>query len=120
MSSDQIPAMAVHYLTGGDLVTASVPQPGDQSTNNYWGKVMNKHLKVTMITLIALRLMAGGIALYGNFIIGVNAAGRDSAEVIDLQDHGGMYVMPAQIRGSSDLVRTVDNVSKNIDTSDYS
>ena len=52
--------------------------------------------------------MAGGIALYGNFIPGVNAAGKDSTAVFDLQDHGGVFVMNPQTRGSSDLVRTVD------------
>jgi hypothetical protein len=50
--------------------------------------------------------MAGGIALYGNFIPGVNAAGKDSTAVFDLQDHGGVFVMNPQTRGSSDLVRT--------------
>ena len=62
--------------------------------------------------------MAGGIALYGNFIPGVNAAGKDSTAVFDLQDHGGVFVMNPQTRGSSDLVRTVDNISMNIDTTD--
>ena len=59
--------------------------------------------------------MAGGIALYGSFIPGVNAAGKDSTAVFDLRDHGGVFVMNPQTRGSSDLVRTVDNISMNVD-----
>jgi len=43
--------------------------------------------------------MAGGIALYGNFIPGVNAASKDSTAVFDLQDHGGVFVMIPQTRG---------------------
>ena len=54
---------------------------------------MNKNLKVVVLTLIALSVMAGGIALYGNFIPGVDAAGKDSTAVFDLQDHGGVFVM---------------------------
>ena len=63
-------------------------------------------------------VMAGGIALYGNFIPGVNAASKDSTAVFDLQDHGGVLVMNPQTRGSSDLVRTIDDISMNIDTTD--
>ncbi len=79
---------------------------------------MNKQFKLTAMTLLVLSVMVGGIALYGNFIPGVNAASKDSTAVFDFQDHGAVIVMNPQTRGSSDLVRTVDNISMNIDTTD--
>ena len=79
---------------------------------------MNKQFKIAALTVLVLSVMAGGIALYGNFIPGVNAASKDSTPVFDLQDHGGVFVMNPQTRGSSDLVRTHDGLSMNIDTTD--
>jgi hypothetical protein len=79
---------------------------------------MNKHFKSAVLTILVLSMMAVAIALYGNFISGVNAASKDSTPVFDLQDHGGVFVMNPKTRGSSDLVRTVDNISMNIDTTD--
>jgi len=38
---------------------------------------MNKHFKSAVLTLLVLSVIAGGLALYGNFIPGVNAAGKD-------------------------------------------
>ena len=32
---------------------------------------MNKQIKLATLTLLVLGVMAGGIALYGNFILGV-------------------------------------------------
>ena len=79
---------------------------------------MNKQLKLAALTVLVLSVMAGGVALYGNFIPGVNAASKASTAVFDLQDHGGVWVMNPKTRGSSDLVRTVDHISMNIDTTD--
>ena len=49
----------------------------------------------------------------------MNAANKDSAGVFDVQDHGGVFVMNPQTRGTSDLVRTADGLSMNIDTTDF-
>ena len=70
-----------------------------------------------MITLALVGLLAGGAAIYGNVSAGVSAATKDNVPVFDFTDHGVMVMNP-QNRGTSDLVRTVDGISMNIDTTD--
>lgn len=79
---------------------------------------MYKKLKLPVLALILVGLLAGGVAMYGNVIAEVSAASKDSSPVFDFQDHGGVFVMNPQNRGTSDLVRTIDGVSMNIDTTD--
>ena len=79
---------------------------------------MNRKFKLATLTLILAGLLIGVAAIYGDVIAGVNAAEKDSSPVFDFQDHGGVFVMNPQNRGTSDLVRTVDGVSMNIDTTD--
>ena len=65
---------------------------------------MNKNLKVAVLTLIALSVMAGGIALYGNFIPGVAAAGKDqfAAEVEELGHGVFTYAILEGLSGGAD------------------
>ena len=79
---------------------------------------MKHSFKLSLVILVVLGLLAGGAALYGNVTAGVNAAGNDTTPVIDFQDHGGVFVMNPKERGTSELVRTVDGISMNIDTTD--
>ena len=79
---------------------------------------MKKRFNLAMITLALAGLLAGGAAIYGNVSAGVSAAAKDNSPVFDFQDHGGVIVMNPQNRGTSDLVRTVDGISMNIDTTD--
>ena len=79
---------------------------------------MRSKIKLVFLSLAVFGLLAGGLALYGNVISGANAASKDSTPVFDLQDHGGVLVMNPKDRGTSDLVRTVDGISMNIDTTD--
>ena len=79
---------------------------------------MTKHFKLATLTLIMVGLMVGGVALYGNFIPGVNAAEKGTVSMMDFEDHAKVGVMNPKPRGTSDLVRTVDGLSMNIDTTD--
>ena len=79
---------------------------------------MNKNLKFAGLTLMMAALLAGAFALFGDAIPGVDAASNDTSPVFDLQDHGGVFVMNPQTRGTSDLTRSADGISINIDTTD--
>ena len=78
---------------------------------------MRKTFKLAMLTLAVVGLLASVTAIASNVTAGVNAAGKDTVPVFDLLDHG-VAVMNPQNRGTSDLVRTVDGISMNIDTID--
>ncbi len=79
---------------------------------------MNKNLKFAGLTLMMVALLAGAFALFSDAIPGVDAASNDTTPVFDFQDHGGVFVMNPQNRGTSDLTRSNDGVSINIDTTD--
>jgi len=78
---------------------------------------MRKRFNLVMITLALVGLLAGGAAIYGNVSAGVSAASKGTVPVFDFMDHG-VRVMNPQNRGTSDLVRTVDGISMNIETTD--
>ena len=79
---------------------------------------MRRTLKFALVMLAAAGMFAGAAAIYGNVTTGVSAATSDTSPVFGFQDHGGVMVMNGKNRGTSDLVRTVDGVSMNIDTTD--
>lgn len=79
--------------------------------------IMKKRFRVALLTLAVVGLLAGVVAISSNVTAGVGAAAKDSVPVFDFQDHG-VAVMNPQNRGTSDLVRTVDGISMNIDTTD--
>ena len=79
---------------------------------------MGKNLRLAMTTLAILGLLAGGLALYGKVISRANAAVTNTSPVMDWHDHADVLIMNPQERGTSDLVRTVDGLSMNIDTVD--
>ena len=69
--------------------------------------------------LVLVSLLAGILAVSGNTHAGVvQQPKKDTVPVFDFQDHGGIIIMNPQDRGTSDLVRTVDGISMNIDTTD--
>ena len=78
---------------------------------------MKQSFKLSLIMLVVLGLLAGGVAIYSSAVSGVSAA-EGGSPVFDFQDHGGVIVMNPKTRGTSDLVRSVDGISINIDTSD--
>ena len=80
--------------------------------------IMSKKFKLIILTLAVVGLLAGALAAYGSVSARSNAAVSDTADVFDFQDHGGVFVMNPQTRGTSDLVRTVDGIAMNIDTTD--
>lgn len=79
---------------------------------------MRKRFKLIILTLAVFGLLAGALVAFGSVSARGNAAVSDTAPVIDMQDHGGVFVMNPQQRGTSDLVRTNDGISMNIDTTD--
>ena len=79
---------------------------------------MGKKLKLIILSLAVVGLLAGALAAFGSVSARGNAAVSDTVPVMDFQDHGGVFVMNPQKRGTSDLVRTVDGISMNIDTTD--
>ena len=79
---------------------------------------MGKKFKLIILTLAVVGLLAGALAAIGSVSARGNAAASDTSPVMDFQDHGGVIVMNAKQRGTSDLVRTVDGVGMNIDTTD--
>lgn len=78
---------------------------------------MKKSFRLALMTLAVVGLLAGVVAISSNVFAGVSAAAKDTVPVFDFTDHG-VAVMNPQNRGTSDLVRTVDGISMNIDTSD--
>ena len=79
---------------------------------------MGKKFKLFILTLAVVGMLAGALAAYGSVSARSNAAVSDTVAVFDFQDHGGVIVMNPQTRGTSDLVRTVDGLAMNIDTTD--
>ena len=79
---------------------------------------MGKKFKLIILTLAVVGLLAGALAAIGSVSARGNAAASDTSPVMDFQDHGGVIVMNAKQRGTSDLVRTVDGIGMNIDTTD--
>ena len=68
---------------------------------------------------IVVSLLSGVLVIAGDVNAGVvQQAKSDTVPVFDFQDHGGVIIMNPQERGTSDLVRTVDGISMNIDTTD--
>ncbi|MCH8893821.1 MAG: hypothetical protein IIB32_10000 [Chloroflexi bacterium] len=79
---------------------------------------MRKKLNLIILTLAVFGLLAGALTAFSSVSARSNAAVSDTAVVFDFQDHGGVAIMNPKNRGTSDLVRTVDGVSMNIDTTD--
>ena len=78
---------------------------------------MKTKFKLVM-TLVVVGLLAGALAAYGSVSARGNSAVSGNVPVMDFQDHGGVFVMNAQERGTSDLVRSVDGIAMNVDTTD--
>ena len=69
---------------------------------------MNMSRPIQIFVIVAvLSMLAVGAAVFTDAIPGVNAASKDTSPVFDLQDHGGVFVMNPQNRGTSDLVRVL-------------
>ena len=79
---------------------------------------MRKSRKFVMIMVAVAGLILCGLAMYGYVTPGVNAAEDNTVSVMDFEDHGKIRVMNPKARGTSTLVRTVDGLSMNIDTTD--
>ena len=79
---------------------------------------MRKRFKLVMLTLAVFGLLAGVLTAYGSVSARGNAATTSTTNVMDFQDHGGVLVMNAQQRGTSDMVRGIEGISMNIDTTD--
>ena len=79
---------------------------------------MTKSHKLVVTTLAAIGLLLAGLVMYGNVVSAAPAAEGNTVPVMDFEDHGKVMVMNPRQRGTSDLVRTVDGLSMNIDTSD--
>ncbi len=79
---------------------------------------MTKRFRLALTTLAVVGLLAVTLAAFGIVSARGNAAVSDNTPVMDFQDTGGGLVMNPQQRGTSDLVRTVDGISMNIDTTD--
>ena len=79
---------------------------------------MRTQFKLAMLTLAVVGLVAGVAAIASNVTAGVSAASKDTVPVVDFRDHAGIDIMNPKERGTSDLVRTVDGLSINIDTVD--
>ncbi len=79
---------------------------------------MGKKLKLIILSLAVVGLLAGALAAFGSVSARSNAiALSDTTPVMDYQDHG-VEVMNPQERGTSDLTRSLDGISMNIDTTD--
>ena len=79
---------------------------------------MRQSFRIALLALAVVGLLGGGLAGYGSASARGNAAVSSTTPVFDLQDHAGVFVMNPKERGTSDLVRTVDGISINIDTTD--
>ena len=85
------------------------------------GATTAKRFRPVILALMILGmagLIAGTFALYGSVSAGSSGLISDTVMVMDLDDHGGVGVMNPQTRGTSDLVRSADGISMNIDTTD--
>ena len=65
-----------------------------------------------------LSMLAAGVAVFTDAILGANAAEKITSMVHDFKGHGDVSIKNPQNRGTSDLVRTLGGVSMNIDTTD--
>lgn len=79
---------------------------------------MGKPIRTIVISLAVLSFLAAGAAVFSNIVPGVNAAEKDTSPVHDFKGHGDVSIMNPQNRGTSDLVRSIDGVSMNIETTD--
>ena len=81
-------------------------------------KIMKRKFKFVLNALAMVGLLGGLLAAYGSVSARGSGATSDTAMVMDLDDHGGVGVMNPQARGTSDLVRTDDGISMNVDSTD--
>ena len=80
---------------------------------------MRKRFILAMMALAVIGLLVGGFTAYETVDARASAqAVSDTAPVMDFFDHNDVLIMNPKKRGTSDLVRTVDGASVNIDTVD--
>jgi len=78
-------------------------------------RIMNKKFKLVIITLALVGLLAG-LTAFGSVSARSSGIISDTVPVMDLNDHGEVGIMNPQERGTSDLSRSADDISMNVQT----